>query len=349
MALVGTLLRGAEMALSGVTTVADMFCFAPGAEPVTPAVVDGLEQLGLRGDVCFGAADRPDPRPLAGILDEHAALADAAARSRRSRFRVGLATVPESSDELVAATAGLLAEHGRLHVHLHEVREEVTQSRVARGASSIGFAERSGLLDGQVLAAHCVWLDDEDVATLRRHEVAVAHNPVSNMILASGVCPVPRLRREGLAVGLGLDGPASNDSQDMLETMKIAALLQKVHHLQARALTARDVLHMATIGGASALGMAHEVGSLEPGKAADLVWLPAHSPALANIHDPYQKLVYCASVRDVAGVWVGGEPVVAGGRVLGVDVAGLLPRARELAVRLATDAGLDSVLAERDH
>ena len=343
-ALVGTLLRGAEMALSGVTTVADMFCFAPGREPVTPAVVDGLERLGLRGDVSFGAADLSG-RPLPGILDEHAALADAAARSRRSRFRVGLATVPESTDELVAATARLLAEHGRLHVHLQEVREEVTQSRVSRGATSIGFAERSGLLDGQVLAAHCVWLDDEDVATLRRREVAVAHNPVSNMILASGVCPVPRLRREGLAVGLGLDGPASNDSQDMLETMKVAALLQKVHHLQATALTARDVLHMATIGGASALGMADEVGSLEPGKAADLVWLPERSPSLAAIHDPYQKLVYCASVRDVARVWVGGEPVVADGRVLGVDVAELLPRARELAVRLATDAGLDSVLA----
>jgi 5-methylthioadenosine/S-adenosylhomocysteine deaminase len=347
VALVGTLLRGAEMALSGVTTVADMFCGAPAAEPVTPGVVDGLERLGLRGDVSYGAADTPDPRPLAALLAEHEALADAAARSRRSRFRVGLATVPESSDALIAATARLVAEHGRLHVHLHEVREEVTQCRTARGAAAIGFAEGAGLLDGQTLAAHCVWLDDDDVAVLRRRDVAVAHNPVSNMILASGVCPVPRLRREGITVALGLDGPASNDSQDMLETMKTAALLQKVHHLQATAITARDVVHMATIGGATALGTADEVGSLEPGKAADLVWLPEHSPSLANIHDPYQKLVYCASVRDVARVWVEGEPVVADGRVLGVDVAELLPRARELAVRLATDAGLDSALARR--
>jgi cytosine/adenosine deaminase-related metal-dependent hydrolase len=127
--------------------------------------------------------------------------------------------------------------------------------------------------------------------------------------------------------------------------MKTAALLQKVHHLQATALTARDVLEMATLGGARALGMADEVGSLEPGKAADLVLFPEHSPSLANIHDPYQKLVYCASVRDVAQVWVDGEPVVADGRVLGVDVAALLPEARELAVKLATDAGLDSALA----
>jgi cytosine/adenosine deaminase-related metal-dependent hydrolase len=127
--------------------------------------------------------------------------------------------------------------------------------------------------------------------------------------------------------------------------MKTAALLQKVHHLQARALTARDVVEMATLGGARVLGMADEVGSLEPGKAADLVLFLERSPSLANIHDPYQKLVYCASERDVAQVWVDGEPVVAEGRVLGVDIPALLPHARELAVKLATDAGLDSALA----
>jgi cytosine/adenosine deaminase-related metal-dependent hydrolase len=347
MALVGTMLRGAEMALSGVTTVADMMCIAPGREPVTPGVVEGLDRLGLRGDVSYGAADDPNPRPLDRVVAEHEALAAAAEASRRSRFRVGLATVPTSSDELIAATAALVARTGRFHVHLNEVREEVTQSRIQRGMTSIAYAQRAGLLDAQVLAAHCVWLDDADVRLLREHDVAVAHNPVSNMLLASGVCPVPRLLREGVTVGLGLDGPASNDSQDMLETMKATALLQKVHHLQATALTARDVLHMATLGGARALGLADEIGSLEPGKAADLVLFPEHSPSLANIHDPYQKLVYCASVRDVAQVWVDGHPVVADGRVLGVDIAELLPHARELAVRLATDAGLDSALAAR--
>jgi 5-methylthioadenosine/S-adenosylhomocysteine deaminase len=145
-----------------------------------------------------------------------------------------------------------------------------------------------------------------------------------------------------------VDGAASHDSQDMLETLKTAALLQKVHRLQATALTAPEVLHMATLGGARVLGIDDEVGSLEPGKSADLVLLPERSPSLANIHDPYQKVVFCASVRDVAQVWVAGEPIVADGRVLGVDVPGLLPHARELAVKLATDAGLDSELAARE-
>ena len=345
IAYVGTLLKGAEAALSGVTTVADMFCHAPGPEPSTPGVVQALEELGLRGDVSYGAQDDSNPRPLKLVLAEHEALAAAAAGSRLSRFRVGLATVPASSDELIGATAKLLRDTPRLHVHLHEVREEVTQSRMTRGMGSIEYAARAGLLDAQVLAAHCVWLDDTDVRLLTEHDVAVAHNPVSNAILASGVAPVPRLLREGVTVGLGLDGPASNDSQDMLQTMKFAALLQKAHHLQATALTAPQVLEMATLGGARALGLAASVGSLEVGKQADLVLFAEASPSLSNVHDPYQELVYCASPRDVRTVWVAGRPVVAGGRVLGVDLPALLPRARELAAGLAVAAGLDSELA----
>jgi cytosine/adenosine deaminase-related metal-dependent hydrolase len=345
LALVGTLLKGAEAALSGVTTVADMFCHAPGPEPAVPGVVEALDRLGLRGDVSYGASDQRNPRPLDRVLSEHEALAGAAAVSRRTRYRVGLASVPSASDELIGATAKLVGEVGRLHVHFHEVREEVTQVRGTRGVDSIEYAARTGLLDGQTVAAHCVWVDDRDIALLRDHDVAVAHNPVSNMILASGVCPVPRLLRENVPVGLGLDGPASNDSQDMLETMKVSALLQKVHHLQATAMTAPEVLRMATLGGARALGIDAEVGSLDPGKAADLVLFGERSPSLSNIHDPYQELVYCASVRDVEQVWVAGERVVAGGQVLGLDLPELLPHARELAVKLAVDAGLDSELA----
>jgi 5-methylthioadenosine/S-adenosylhomocysteine deaminase len=348
MAFVGTLLKGAEMAQSGVTTVGDMFCHAPGGLPSTPGVVKALDQLGLRGDVSFGPSSDPNPRPLDVIVAEHEALADATANSRRSRFRVGLATVPSSSDELIQITLKLAAETGRLHIHLHEVREEVTHSRSTRGLDPIAYAARVGLLDAQVVAAHCVWVDEEDMRLLREHEVTVAHNPVSNMILASGVCPVPRLRGEGISVGLGVDGAASNDSQNMLETMKMAALLQKLHHQQATALTAPDVLKMATLGSARALGIDDEVGSLEPGKWADLVLFAELSPSMANIHDPYQKVVYCASTRDVQNVWVAGEPVVLDGRVVGVDMPELLPHARELAVRLATEAGLDSELAAPD-
>ncbi len=345
MAYVGTLLKASEMALSGVTTVGDMFCAAPGTPAVTPGIVDALDLVGLRGDVSFGPADVPNIRSVDHIVTEHHALAEAAAGSRRTRFRVGLATIPSSSDTLLAATRTLLEDVGRLHVHLHEVREEVTATRSLRGASAIEFAAGLGLLEAQTVAAHCVWLSDEDIDLLRRHAVTVAHCPVSNMILASGVCQVPRLLREGVPVGLGVDGAASNDSQDMLETIKIAALLQKVHHHQADVLTAPAVLRMATLGGARALGIDNTVGSLEVGKSADLVWFSESSPSMAFVHDPYQAVVYCAGTRDVAGVWVEGERIVADAEILTTDIRAVLPHARELAVELATRAGLSSELA----
>lgn len=345
MAYVGTLLKAAEMALTGVTTVNDMFVHAPRlGEPVTPGVVAALDDLGLRGEVSFGATNDANPRPIEAYLAEHQALADAAASSRRCRFRVGAATVPSVKGPLWTETVRLAQEVGRLHVHFHEVREEVTTWRMEHRRSPILHAARTGLLDAQTVGAHCVWVDDEDVAALAAHGVAVAHNPVANMILASGVCPVPRLRREGIVVGLGTDGPASNDSQDMVEVLKTAALLQKVHHLQARALTAPEVLEMATIGGARALGLADEIGSLDVGKRADLVLFSERNVTLANIHDPYQKLVYCASGREVSDVWVDGVPVVAGGRVVTLDLDEVLPRARELATELARAAGLPSAL-----
>jgi cytosine/adenosine deaminase-related metal-dependent hydrolase len=159
----------------------------------------------------------------------------------------------------------------------------------------------------------------------------------------SGVCPVPQLRAAGITVGIGVDGPASNDRQDFLEAMKAAVLLQRVHHLRARAMLARDAFRMATIEGARALGMQDEVGSLEVGKAADIVVFDGNSPALANVHDPHQALVYVAGPRDVVDVWVDGERSVEGGRITRVDVVDVVGRSRSHAVELARRAGLGAI------
>jgi hypothetical protein len=134
----------------------------------------------------------------------------------------------------------------------------------------------------------------DEIAALARSGATVVHNPVANMILGSGVCPVPALRQAGIPVGVGTDGAASNDSQNMLEAVKASALLQKVARLDPRALTAGDVLAMATLEGAGALGLDGLVGSLEPGKRADLVRLRGDRPGLANVHDPRQQVVYAA-------------------------------------------------------
>jgi cytosine/adenosine deaminase-related metal-dependent hydrolase len=155
------------------------------------------------------------------------------------------------------------------------------------------------------------------------------------MILASGVCPVPRLLREGVRVGIGTDGAASNDSQDMFGAIKSAAVLQKVHHLQAVAMTAPQVMEMATIGGAKALGKEKEIGSLEVGKRADVVLLDGNGPELAVLHDPFQQIVYGATPRSVSEVWVDGVLRVTGAETVGVDRTALASEARQSARDLA--------------
>jgi cytosine/adenosine deaminase-related metal-dependent hydrolase len=342
MAEVGTLLRGAEMLASGVTTVNDLFVCSPHPEaPVTPGVVDGLERLGLRGEVAFGAQDRNDPRSVEEIFAEHDALEAAAAGSRRCRFRMGLATVLAQSDALFAASVRRAHESGcRVHTHFHEVREEVVASRQLHGLTTIGYAAREGLFDVEVLAAHCIWLSDADVEILAAHDVRVAHNPIANMILASGVCPVRRLQAAGIPVGIGTDGPGSNDGQDMLEAVKVAALLQKVDRLDPTAMTAPEVLRMATIDGARALGLHDVTGSLEPGKEADVVLLDGRTPALAVTHDPYQAVAYCTTSRAVSDVWIQGERVLVAGRPTRIDLDAVIDEARELAAELVSEAGL---------
>jgi 5-methylthioadenosine/S-adenosylhomocysteine deaminase len=342
MARVGAMLKGAELLLSGVTCVNDMFCHTNRGSLASLGAVDGLEGMGLRGVVAFGAEDAVDPWPVAAVLAEHHALAERCAASRRIEFRLGVGTVLGQTDELLAASAAEARANGwAVHTHLAEVKEEVVQARLRWGQTTVERAGSVGLLEMPLVAAHCIWVHPDEIAALARAGAAVVHNPVANMILASGVCPVPALRQAGMPVGIGTDGAASNDSQNMLEAVKAAALLQKLARLDPRALTAGDVLAMATLEGARALGLDGLVGSLEPGKRADLVRLRGDRPGLANVHDPRQQVVYCASPTDVADVWVDGVRRVADGRLVGHDLAGLVEASRPLATELVTRAGLE--------
>jgi 5-methylthioadenosine/S-adenosylhomocysteine deaminase len=220
------------------------------------------------------------------------------------------------------------------------VREEVVAARLRWGRTTVERAADVGLLDLPVVAGHGIWVSEREIGLLAGAGVAVVHNPVANMILGSGICPLATLRGAGIPVGLGTDGAASNDSQNMLEAVKTAALLQKVARLDPRALTAPDVLAMATVEGARALGLDGLVGSLEPGRRADLVRLRGDRPALANVHDPHQQVVYCASPADVADVWVDGVRRVADGRLVDHELAALVEASRPLAADLVTRARL---------
>ena len=340
-AYAGTLVAGAQMLQTGITTANDMFvCDPTGDRPVTPGVVSALDDLGLRGVVSFGAGDIRGVA-IPALLDEHAALAEAAAGSKLCRFNVGIAALGAQSDELHAASVDLAVSGGHgIHIHLQEVREEVTAERARHGVTPIGHCTRTGLFEAPTIAAHCVWVDPDDRQMLADHDVAVSHNPVSNMILASGVCPVPELRSLGVTVGIGVDGPGSNDRQDMLEAIKTTVLLQKLDHLQATTLSAREAFEMATIGGARALRLDGDLGSLEPGKAADLVIFDGETPALANIVDPIAAIVYVAGPREVKDVWVAGRKSVDGGRLVHFDSREIAERSRPIARRIVSAAGL---------
>lgn len=342
----GAALRSIELLTSGVTTVNDMFCHANLGSLASLGAVDGLRRAGLRGVVSFGPEDLlidgglGRPKAIECILAEHDALAAHVRDDPLIDFRFGIGTLLGQSDELLEAGVEQCRANGwALHTHLAEVREELTAAHQRWGRRTIEHAERLGLLDLDPVVAHAVWLTEQDVAVLERHSVSVAHAPVANMILGSGVCPVPRLRHAGVSVGIGTDGAASNDSQDMLGALKSAALLQKIHHLDPRAIDALDVLTMATIEGARLLGLHDRIGSLEVGKRADLVLLQ-DTVDVAVLHDPVGQVVYGASPRSVRDVWVDGRQVVRDHRCVTVPEAEQVERCRPLVERLAREAAL---------
>ena len=342
----GTALRSVELLLSGVTTVNDMFVHGNPNEYASLGVVAGLQASGLRGVVSFGAEDLPGgpgTEPWASvdrILEEQYALEAAAADSELVSFRYGVGTLLGQSDELLRA--GTTECHTRgwaVHTHLHETREELASSLDRWGRRTAEHADDIGMLDVPLIAGHAVWVTADDIALLAHRGVAVAHNPIANMILGSGVAPVLALRAAGIPVGIGTDGAASNDSQNMIEAVKMAALLQKVHAIDPSVIDAATVLEMATLGGARALGMDAIVGSLEPGKRADVV-LYEGSVEVAVIHDPVAQLVYGASPRAVSDVFVDGRRLVADHRCVSVDETAQLGRVRPLVEHIARDSTL---------
>ena len=233
-----------------------------------------------------------------------------------------------------------------MHTHLAEVREEVVDAKRRWGVSAVRRAADIGLLDHDVVAGHVIWVEVDEYELLADRQVRAVYNPVANMILADGICPVVELQRAGVVVALGTDGAASNDSQDMLGALKTGALLQKVAKMDPAWLTARDIVRMATIDGAQALGLGDRIGSLEPGKQADVVRLAGDRPGLANVHDPYAQLVYGAGPADVADVWVGGRRLLADRSPTTVDMADVISRSRVLAEKLAPGLPLSHLLGD---
>jgi 5-methylthioadenosine/S-adenosylhomocysteine deaminase len=327
-------LASLELLTSGTTAVLTM-------ETVheTEVVCETVAASGLRATIGKAMMDAAPEAPRRLQEETRASLDDSLSMARQwngavgGRLRVALAPrfAVSCSEELLRAVASLSAEQGLLvHTHASESRDEIAVVRSRTGQSNLEYLAQVRLASPRLCAAHCVWVDESEMALLADHDVKVLHCPSSNLKLGSGIAPVSEMRRRGISVSLGTDGAACNNRLDMFEEMRLAALLQAVRSGPG-ALPARDALWMATRAGAEALGLDAEIGSIEPGKRADLIVVDGDRPHLVPGDDPCSTLVYAARGTDVRTTIVDGEILVDKGEPLHLDRREVVSKARTAA------------------
>ncbi len=324
----GTGLAILEMIASGTTCFADMYFFMDRvAQMVEDAGMRAFLSRGLIGGAPNGAE----------ALAEGLALAEAWQGRGDGRITVMLGphapyTCPPAYLERVVAAAQELGLG--IHIHLAETAGEGEEIRRLYGRSPVAHLERLGVFDVPALAAHCVHLDAADIGILAEKGVGVAHNPVSNLKLGSGIAPLLALRRAGVAVGLGSDGAASTNTLDLFQEIKLAAWLAKGTSGDPAAFGARQALELATVGGAAVLGRAGELGQVRPGFLADLIVLSTDRPHLTPAHDLYSLAAYAATGGDVETVIIAGRVVYSGGEYHTLDRERILREGRTRAAAL---------------
>lgn len=305
----GTLLAAAEMLSGGITTCNDMY-FHP------DAAAEAFDQAGMRAVIGVTVIDFPTP--YAANADEYfrkgLAARDRWQRHPRLSFNIAPHAPYTASDETLARAASLAAELDcGLHIHIHETRHEVDESLTLHGMRPLTRLAGLGIPGNNFLGVHAVHLDRSDIDLLARNACAVVHCPTSNMKLASGIAPITEMMNAGITVALGTDGAASNNRLDMFAEMRQAALLAKVATGDATAIPAHTALRMATINGANAIGLGDCIGSLEPGKCADMCAIHLGAPETLPCYEPISHLVYAAGREHVSHVWVDGEARVENG------------------------------------
>jgi cytosine/adenosine deaminase-related metal-dependent hydrolase len=318
-ALVGCL----EMLRSGTTAVLDHdYSDTPhgsGVDSVVRAILDS----GIRASVALAVADDAGAAAKPETLLERSEQFVVRYRDAHPRLApmLGPAAPQRCTDRLFTGCAELAERYDiGVHTHLLETRLEALECRRRYGKSAIGHLSDMGVLNTRLSLAHSVWLEQDDLVTLAASGAIPVHNPASNLRLGSGIAPVPSLLAAGIPVALGTDGASSNDTQSMFDGIRLAGLIHTIGDPDYRRwLTPRQVLRMATMGGAKALGRADEIGSLEPGKQADIVLLRATSPAFVPLNDVYAQIVACASEVEVDAVIVDGQLVFEHGRSTLID------------------------------
>ena len=338
MVRVGTNLAAAEMIESGTTTYADMYYFEEEIARATKAA--GLRGVLGQTIIQFPVADAKTPAE--GLARTEAFIKEFAHDDLITPAVAPHAPYTNDAKTLQAARAMATRYAVPLIIHLAETNTELKESQAAHGGlSPVAYLDSIGFFGPRTLAAHVVWTSPADVAILKSRQVAISHNPESNMKLASGVAPIPAYLAAGLTVGLGTDGAASNNDLDMFEAMRQAAFLHKVQTGDPRVIPAGTALDMATIGGAKALGLDKQIGSLEVGKRADIVVVSMSSARQTPLYDAVSHLVYATHGDDVRTVIVNGKVLMRDRRLRTLNEAAVIAEAKKLAdsVRAAVNPG----------
>ncbi len=330
---IGTELACQEMIAGGTTTFADMYFFPD-------VVARVVRACGLRAVVGVAMIEQPSPHSPGG-WDENLALADAFVTEWRGRHRrITPAYAPHAPytvgpGKLQAVRARANRAGVPLMTHIAETRWEVEEVRKRYRRTPVAHLDAAGVLAGPTIGAHLVWPQDAEIAVLAARGTGAVHNPTSNLKLASGISPVPQMLAAGVDVGLGTDGAASNNDLDLWEEIRLAALIHKAELADPKVMPAATVLRMATAGGAAALGLQEQVGSLAPGLRADLIQVRvAYVPHLTPMYSPVSHLVYAADAQDVVTTVVDGRVLMEEGRVLTLDAERVMAEARAVAERI---------------
>jgi 5-methylthioadenosine/S-adenosylhomocysteine deaminase len=327
----GALLACAEMIMSGTTCFCDMYLFED-------AVARAAKKTGMRavvGEVLYDF-NSPNYGPIENGFEYTQKLID----DWQGDPLVTIAVEPHSTylcaPELLKKAFNLTQSYNLpLVIHLAESKSEVAQIKERYNRTPVEHLAELGVLAPNVLACHCVELTENDIALLQRFDVKVAHNAESNMKLASGVAPIPRLINQGICVGMGTDGCASNNDLDLFLEMDSVAKLHKAKTLDPTVMDASTVLKMATIRGARALGLDQVIGSLETGKKADLIIIDTNKPHLTPMYNPVSHLVYAAMGSDVTTSIINGTVVMEGGKIKTMDIKEVMDDVNRIAREIA--------------
>ena len=323
---IGALLGAVELIKSGTTTFSDMYFYM---EDVARAV----DEAGIRAVLSYGMIDFGDEEKRKNEIRENLTLFENCNGMADGRIKVffGPHSPYTASEELLIKVRELADKYGMgIHIHVSETQKEINDVSEEKGLRPFEYLDKIGLLGPDVVAAHSVWLSDEEIEIIRKNDVKVSHNPCSNMKLASGIAPISKLLENDICVSIGTDGASSNNNLDLIEELKTASLLQKVSTLDPKVLNSDEAISMGTIKGAEALGLDSEIGSIEVGKKADIILIDTNSANMVpDSSSLSSNIIYSANGSNVDTTICNGKVLMENKKLTVLDEDEIYAKARQ--------------------